>query len=491
MLTEAFLALGVVFASLAVPLALDGRWTAAVWALEGAALVWVGVHQQRRLARWFGLLLQFGAGVAFVLALDPVKAPYAVWNGAFLGGLVVSLGGLFSGWQLQRHRDRLMAFEEALALPVMGWGLLWWCGIGLREIGLWLAGHYEPAGILGFAAFSAWLASASGLRLAWPALGRVALALLPVLVLIAALLFADAHYRHPAVWWGWWAWPAALGVQLLILRTGVRDWPHIVVPLWHTGTFLLLVFLASWEIAWWVERLVDGGQSWSLLAWGAVPALSLLGMVRFGPRLRWPVSAWPDAWYGSGLVPLAACVWLWVLYGCLQAGDPAPLPYLPIVNPLDLVQLLCLYTLLRWWRGPAVASPALADVLQRALPVAVATGAFAWLNALVARSVHFWTDVAFTWHDLHHSVVYQASVSVLWSTCALAVMVYASRRARRAVWFAGSVILSLVVVKLFVIDLADSGTVGRIVSFTAVGGLMLVIGYFSPLPPATTAEQSS
>ena len=32
MLVESFLALGVVFATLAIPLALDGRWTAAAWA---------------------------------------------------------------------------------------------------------------------------------------------------------------------------------------------------------------------------------------------------------------------------------------------------------------------------------------------------------------------------------------------------------------------------------------------------------------------------
>ena len=36
LLAESYLALGVTFASLAVPLALDGRWTAAVWSLEGA-----------------------------------------------------------------------------------------------------------------------------------------------------------------------------------------------------------------------------------------------------------------------------------------------------------------------------------------------------------------------------------------------------------------------------------------------------------------------
>ena len=37
MLVEAFLALGVIFATLAIPLAFDGRWTSAAWSLEGAA----------------------------------------------------------------------------------------------------------------------------------------------------------------------------------------------------------------------------------------------------------------------------------------------------------------------------------------------------------------------------------------------------------------------------------------------------------------------
>src|SRR5713226_8656811 len=59
MLVEAFLALGVIFATLAIPLAFDGRWTSAAWALEGAAAYWVGVKQGRRLPRAFGLLLQF------------------------------------------------------------------------------------------------------------------------------------------------------------------------------------------------------------------------------------------------------------------------------------------------------------------------------------------------------------------------------------------------------------------------------------------------
>ena len=45
-------------------------------------------------------------------------------------------------------------------------------------------------------------------------------------------------------------------------------------------------------------------------------------------------------------------------------------------------------------------------------------------------------------------------------------------------------LLAVVVLKLFVVDLAESGNLLRIVSFLSVGVLVLVIGYFAPLPPA-------
>jgi hypothetical protein len=43
--------------------------------------------------------------------------------------------------------------------------------------------------------------------------------------------------------------------------------------------------------------------------------------------------------------------------------------------------------------------------------------------------------------------------------------------------------LGIAVIKLFFIDLDSIGMVARIISFMVVGILMLVIGYFSPLPP--------
>jgi uncharacterized membrane protein len=51
------------------------------------------------------------------------------------------------------------------------------------------------------------------------------------------------------------------------------------------------------------------------------------------------------------------------------------------------------------------------------------------------------------------------------------------------------VLMAVVVAKLFLIDLSSVGGIERIVSFIAVGVLMLVIGYFSPVPPRNTETQ--
>jgi uncharacterized membrane protein len=97
--------------------------------------------------------------------------------------------------------------------------------------------------------------------------------------------------------------------------------------------------------------------------------------------------------------------------------------------------------------------------------------------------VHFLAGVHHSFDALFRSEVMQASCSVLWSVTALAAMLAGRHRGSRRAWLAGAGLLGVVVVKLFLIDLEGSGTVARIVSFLGVGLLMLVMGYFCPLPP--------
>jgi uncharacterized membrane protein len=48
----------------------------------------------------------------------------------------------------------------------------------------------------------------------------------------------------------------------------------------------------------------------------------------------------------------------------------------------------------------------------------------------------------------------------------------------------GSALLAIVVVKLLLLDLSQSGTLTRVISFIASGVVMLVIAYLAPLPPS-------
>jgi uncharacterized membrane protein len=68
-------------------------------------------------------------------------------------------------------------------------------------------------------------------------------------------------------------------------------------------------------------------------------------------------------------------------------------------------------------------------------------------------------------------------------------MLVAARKSSRIAWLAGAALLTVVVAKLFLVDLSRTGSIERIVSFGGVGLLMLVVGYWSPLPPAVEARR--
>jgi uncharacterized membrane protein len=101
----------------------------------------------------------------------------------------------------------------------------------------------------------------------------------------------------------------------------------------------------------------------------------------------------------------------------------------------------------------------------------------------VARTVHHWAGVPFDLERLAESNVLQASLSIVWGSTALLGMIVGARTGRRSVWLAGSILMAVVVAKLFIVELGNTGTVTRVVSFLGVGVLLLVVGYFAPVPP--------
>lgn len=52
----------------------------------------------------------------------------------------------------------------------------------------------------------------------------------------------------------------------------------------------------------------------------------------------------------------------------------------------------------------------------------------------------------------------------------------------RQLWFVGAALLGIVVLKLILLDLSQSATLTRVISFIGAGGVMLIIAYLAPLP---------
>jgi uncharacterized membrane protein len=492
LLVEAFIALGVVFGTLAIPLALDGRWTAAAWALEGAAIVWIGVRQEKIGARFFGVFLQFAAGAAFFFE---VQSPHTlpVFNSFYLGCVFIGVASLFSAWYLRRARAQLSEIESSLAIALFCWGNVWWFGGGFEEITDYVRAEplgrrfYRVHAALLFVTASCALFSLLRRRLNWREALYSVIAFLPLMFALAASEITRAV--HPLEYFGYIVWPLAFAVHLWLLRRHDDEIKH--ASCWHSAGLWLFAGLGAWELAWRIGELVKGGEVWRLVGWPLLPLALLAWLSDRGERIGWPVTAHRRAYVGEGAIPLAGFLWLWMLHtNFTSRGDDAPLPYLPLLNPLDLTQLAALLALFAWLR--AVRSiPSVSPLLQSGEVAYVGLGSagFLWLNGALLRSLHHWAGVPFEFEALMRSMIVQASLSIFWSMLALLTMLSATRLRLRPLWLTGAGLMGVVVVKLFFIDLSNVGGIERIVSFIGVGLLMLVIGYVSPVPPSLPAEE--
>ena len=231
--------------------------------------------------------------------------------------------------------------------------------------------------------------------------------------------------------------------------------------------------------------------AWRLVPWGLVPALMLMAIGRLDVARRVADAARAFArGSSSARFRWSAAALAWTLYANVaSAGDAAPLPFVPLVNPLDLDA----GARLRRDRAVACArarrrGERLGAVSPEALGAAAAALLLFWVTCATLRTLHHFADVPWS---LARDVgvarragdavarVVACSRSPRWSSRTGAVTALA--------WVAGAALLAVVVAKLFFVDLSQVGGVERIVSFMGVGVLLLVIGYMAPVPPRREA----
>ena len=467
LLLPVYAMLAVGFATLAVPLALSAQATASVFALEGAALVWLGLRQQRRLPQFAGAGLQLAAAVAFAVAQSKgVDSSVMVLNGGCMSALLIALAGFASA---RANRD---AGNDTPALAYYGWGLAWWLLNGIHEIDVYLLNRSAPDALLAFAALTGWLAAEVHRRRPAGALAGTALAALVAAAPLA--LWQSAAHSQPFAGHGLWAWLAfaLLGVRSLLC---LRDSGHRAAPVAQFAWWLVWALVASLLLDWLGGQVAMLGEGWRqalvVLPWLALATLALY-------RWRWlsmPLGERFDGWRQRLLTVVFAVLGLWWVAALFRAGGAAPLPWLPLLNPLELAQLAALMLALRWQLGDARRLPPPLGILFALL-------GFAWLTALVLRTVHHWGGAP--WSDaLLSTSLAQTSLTVVWSVLGMLGWVAGSKRGLRTLWLAGAVLMGVVLVKLVLVDRQHLGNLLGIGSFIVYGLLCTAVGYFAPAPP--------
>jgi uncharacterized membrane protein len=491
-LIEAQLALGVAFVTVAVPLALDARWTSAAWALQGAALVWLAFRQQRKLALVAGLALQALSAIAYFAQL-PSSGEWPIVNGPYLGALLLSLAAFFSARLFDPsrvHRAQHHALPDwlarAIAVVLFGWAGIWWYAAGFLELDRHVGSDAELMAMLVFVAATAVLAMRLAARVDWPRLDWLGLAAWPFAAFFGFVAFVEL--AHPAEEYGWVAWPAVVAAMLWFLREREAQFPRLRGAL-HAVGYWLVAGLVVWEAHWLVDRVTDG--IWPESAVLALGGLLVLATLRAVGTIAWPFAAHARSYVqpGAGAV-LAALTFATLALNVDRSGNPVPLPYLPLVNPLELASVLVVFALLAWLAELGRQNAQLAAA-ARARPAVAAAAAWFLVTMAVARAVHHFGGVPYDLDSLASSTTFQSALSIVWGVAGLAAMLVGARSLQRNVWLTGAALMSVVVIKLFIVDLGNTGTLARVVSFLGVGVLLLVVGYFAPVPPRAAEARAA
>lgn len=520
LLSECLLAIGVGFVTLAIPLALGVRWTGAAWALEGAGAYWVGARQARWMPRAFGLILQQFGAILALATLQPAISHVPLANNGFVGPLLIAVPLLLTSWWLRQNwPDSGSGWARAWAPIERSLGKPWFlAGFAFAVLALWQEVTRR-------------LPATTDLELPAPVLHSHQVVLVGLLITLALMAASDWFGRTRK--WPVATWPGRvslllIGLGFLInLATGksVTDWPDFAfwIAIWalhfsmlrqrdhdrpeplrwdgamHTlGVLVLTAMLADC-----LFRLIDVARLWDSSWAGVVLMTSATAMVfaltRWAGRavqgsphtLGWPLDQHARAYWGRAGSVLATLTFFGALGSAwFAAGDTQPLPYIPLLNPIDLAVGLAIAALAqrRLMLQGVTPQPRLAWSAGNAGLGALALLGFVAVNGIWVRTAHHYLNVPWDGTTLSSPTVL-TGFSILWTLLAMGLMLYAKRKAMRLPWLTGVTLLGVVVVKLLFVDMSQAEGIARIVAFIGVGILMLLIGYFVPLPPRQGGEE--
>ena len=476
-----------------------------LWAVQGAALMWVASKRRSMPVAVAGITMQVAASVAAALKMiddadNLSPGSFEFWadstpfaNQYFGVAVLLAACGIASAVIIYRSASALDNARVPMMWLSLLWGVGWWLFAAAAQ--LWvLTNDYRLWALSLLVIGTTSAVVVAGRALKWAELEWAGVLMLPTLVV--ALAIAVISKDSPSADWGWTAWPFMILAYAVFLRTGGDKLKAAGL---YGGLYCVVsVFLAA-EVYGQLAQFADG--EWPLYG-AAAAVLGWLGASLLArPHASWFVG---DGWRSCLLYGITPVAWTAAAGAAIAVirhpGSVDPLLFVPILNPIDIFAAAAVLVMLQWKKEMVAELSADSDDLTPAVESLLRVAAAPWLPALsaggvaaltmtAARSVHHWLDVPFDLRSLVYSTELQVAVSILWAATALAAMVVGARAADRRIWIVGASWMGVVVVKLFLIDLANLATLPKAASFIGVGFLLLIVGYLAPVPPSQANDE--
>ena len=217
LISEAFVSIGIIFTTVAIPLAFDGLKTSAIWALEAAGIYWVSLRQKRQAARYFSTFLIFATSVSFFLGLPRGSSNLVFLNIFFFSCVLIATGFYFISFISEKYKSQLSPQEAEIPMITFIMGSIGWILGGLYEIHRNSESYLSLSGPLPFefrlnlqllyVSVGALIVFLIGQKIAWNKFKFLAHGF--VFVLILAFLVSLNRYAHPFENFGYGAWAFA------------------------------------------------------------------------------------------------------------------------------------------------------------------------------------------------------------------------------------------------------------------------------------------
>jgi len=428
------------------------------------------------LTRYFGELLLFVSLFVYPASVGI----YGLSVAEYLGYIIITVATFVSAYLLDMHKTVLPIIDSYIARIFLTFGLVLWF---ISTVDVLSYVHHFISGqdrlltlILGVVT----LVSVN-MKIKWSLLTNV---LQGTLLLGMAIFIIDANnglfLMHPFADMGALLYGAFLLLHFVLLYVYRKAWSWTkslhIIGLWF------FVVLGSLELHYHVENLYHLSSA-SLMALAVVPLVVSIGLLLPKAYKGWlEVERENYQMLGVGGLLIALGLWQFRAFGLAYVGTY----YTPLFNLLDMMQIGVLVVMAYWgYRHKNVLSEDGSKSLYGVLSVM----GFMLITVIFARVVHHAQNIAYSIPALWQSDYFQTGLSLLWSLVAIILMVLSKRYAHKVLWMAGFGLLIVVVLKLFFVELANSGTIERIISFMVVGTLLLLIGYFVPMPPSEKAEE--